>query len=103
MRAWGTHSFAGGELRSLEVLTPRLVALRGVSSRLGVIRPPLPAQASGRLRRARVTGIPATLGGGSSETPRRLTPQGRSRHTCGRRAAPPRGLPGHRPWHSRSS
>lgn len=93
----------GGVLRSPEVLTPRLGALSGVSSRLGVIRPPLPAQASRRLRQPSVTGIPATWARAAPETPlaRRLRRAAANTRVEG--AAPPRGLPRRRPRHGRSN
>lgn len=80
----------GGVLRSPEVLTPMPGALSGVSSRLGVIRPLLPAEASRRLRQPSVTGIPATWARAAPETPlvRRL--RRAAANTCGGRGPAPR-------------
>lgn len=75
----------GGVLRSPEVLTPMPGALSGVSSRLGVIRPPLPAQASRRLRQPSVTGIPATWARAAPETPLARRLRRAAANTCGGR------------------
>lgn len=80
----------GGVLRSPEVLTPRLGALSGVSSRLGVIRPPLPAEASRRLRQPSVTGIPATWARAAPETPLARRLRRAAANTCGGRGPAPR-------------
>lgn len=87
---WGADSSARGVLCSPEVLTPMPGALSGVSSRLGVIRPPLPAQASRRLRQPSVTGIPATWARAAPETPLARRLRRAAANTCGGRGPAPR-------------